>query len=74
MSRTENAVKNLSWGWISKILGLVLSFVSRTIFIQFLGKTYLGVNGLYSEILSMLSFAELGFGTALNFAMYKPVA
>jgi O-antigen/teichoic acid export membrane protein len=39
-----------------------------------LGSTYLGVNSLYSEILSLLSFAELGFGSAINFALYKPVA
>ena len=74
MNRTENAIKNISWGWISKIISLVLSFASRTVFIYFLGKTYLGVSGLYTEILNMLSFAELGFGTALTFAMYKPVA
>ena len=48
--------------------------MSRTVFIYILGSTYLGVNGLYSEILSLLSFAELGFGSAMTFAMYKPVA
>ena len=74
MSRTENAFKNTTYGIISKIVSLVLGFVSRTVFIYILGNQYLGVNGLYTEILSMLSLAELGFGTALNFAMYKPVA
>ncbi len=74
MSRTENAVKNTTYGIISKIVSLVLGFASRTVFIYILGNQYLGVNGLYTEILSMLSFAELGFGTALIFAMYKPVA
>ena len=74
MSRTENAVKNTTFGIISKVVSLVLGFVSRTVFIYILGNQYLDVNGLYTKILSMLSFDELGFGTALTFAMYKPVS
>lgn len=74
MSRTENAVKNIVFGTISNIRGLFLSFISRTVFIYILGSTYLGISGLYSSVLSVLSLTELGFGTALTFAMYKPVA
>lgn len=74
MSRTTNAIKNLEFGILGKVVNLVLAFASRTIFIYFLGSAYLGVNGLYTEILSLLSFAELGFGSAMTFAMYKPVA
>lgn len=73
-TRTAFVAKNSFFGIISKISSLILGFVSRTVFIHFLGTTYLGVNGLYAEILQMLSFAELGFGSALIFAMYKPVA
>ena len=53
---------------------MVLGFASRTVFIYFLGVKYLGINGLYSQVLSMLSLTELGFGTALLVNMYKPVA
>ena len=74
MSRTQNAAKNAFFGIISKIINLIFAFISRTAFIYILGSTYLGVNGLYSEILSLLSFAELGFGSAVTFSMYKPVA
>lgn len=74
MSRSANAVKNSAFGILCKIINLVLTFLSRTIFIYVLGNTYLGVNGLYTEILNLLSFAELGFGSAMTFAMYKPVA
>ncbi len=73
-NRTKAATKNMAWGIISKAISLVLSFGSRTIFIYFLGKEYLGINSLYTEVLSMLSLAELGFGTAFTFAMYKPIA
>ena len=74
MSRTENAARNTVVGLLSKLITLGLNFASRTVFIYLLGTTLLGVNSLYTEILSMLSFAELGFGTALRFAMYKPIA
>ena len=74
MSRTKNAIKNAFFGLLGKILNLIFGFASRTVFIYILGNTYLGVNGLYSEILSLLSFAELGFGSAITFTMYKPVA
>lgn len=57
-----------------QIINLVLSFVTRTIFIQTLGSDYLGVNGLFSNILSILSFAELGIGNAIVFSMYRPLA
>lgn len=74
MNRTHYAMKNAGFGILSKVLTLLLSFITRTIFIYILGSVYLGVNGLYTEILSLLSFAELGFGSAMTFSMYKPVA
>lgn len=57
-----------------QMLNLVLSFVSRTVFLQILGVGYLGINGLFSDVLSMLNMAELGFGTAMTYSMYKPLA
>ena len=74
MTRTNAVIKNSFWGLVSKVINMFLNFVSRTVFIYFLGVTYLGINGLYSEILAMLSLTELGFGTALIVALYKPVA
>lgn len=39
-----------------------------------LAADYLGINGLFSNILTMLSLAELGIGTAIVYALYKPLA
>lgn len=52
----------------------LLNFILRQVFITHLGDTLLGVQDLYSEILTMLSLAELGVGTALNYSLYGPVA
>lgn len=72
--RLLNSFKNMFTGTIYFFLSTILSFISRTIFIKILGQTYLGVNGLVSNVLSMLSLAELGIGTAINFSLYKPLA
>ena len=73
-SYTGYVIKNTTFGFASKCINLILNFVSRTVFIYYFGATFLGINGLYSNILQVLSFAELGFGTALQYAIYKPVA
>ena len=74
MGRVQAAVKNIAFGQIGNLITQVLNFVLRTMFIQYLGDTLNGVNGLYTNMLSVLSMAELGIGTALNYSLYKPVA
>ena len=73
-SRTKNSLKNIKVGMINKMLTMILSFVSRRLFIQYIGIEYLGINGLFAEILGVLSLADLGFGTAMTYSFYKPVA
>lgn len=72
--RIKNSVRNISYRLFSQVASIILKFVSRTIFIYILGVEYLGINGLFSEILQMLSLADLGFGTAMVYSMYKPLA
>ena len=60
-------------GLVSQVFTLLLSFVTRTFFIKLLTAEYLGINGLFSNVLTVLSFAELGIGSAMTYAMYKPV-
>ena len=73
-SRVEKSFKNFYNSIIAQICSVLLSFVVRTIFIKYLGNTYLGVNGLFSNILTIFSLAELGFGTAMVYNLYKPLA
>ena len=46
----------------------------RTLIIYTLGNLYLGLSSLFTSILNALNLAELGIGSALVFAMYRPVA
>ena len=73
MSRTENVTKNLAFGVISKVFLLGATFLVRTLFIRILGAEYTGVSSLYSNILSLLNLAELGFGSVLTYELYKPL-
>lgn len=74
MGRVRQAGKNIFFGYISNFIIMIMGFLQRTVFIMVLGETLLGVNSLYTDILSMLSLAELGIGSALNYSLYKPVA
>ena len=65
---------NLTTSIGGQLINILLKFITRTVFIATLGKAYLGINGLFSDILTMLSITELGFDTALNFKLYKPLA
>lgn len=73
-SRIFNSIRNTSYALISQVTISILTFVTRTFFIQTLGNTYLGLSGLFGDILTLLSLAELGVGTAIIYSMYKPVA
>ena len=72
--RTYSAVKNSTITLGCQFIFLIMSFICRTVFTKTLGAEYLGVSGLFSNILTILSFAELGIGTALVYRMYKPLA
>lgn len=73
-SRTKNSVLIMITSGIRQALTLVLTFVSRTVFIKILGAEYLGLNGLFSNILSLLALSELGIGAAISFYLYQPLA
>lgn len=72
--RLENSIKNMKYNIISQVIGLIVQFISRTIFIKILNSEYLGINGLFSNILALLSLADLGIETVLIYSMYEPLA
>ncbi|MBC8560142.1 lipopolysaccharide biosynthesis protein [Fumia xinanensis] len=72
--RTENSIRNSAFALGGQFVSLLTGFIMRTVFVHTLGDDYLGLNGLFTSILSMLSLTELGLGTAVSFALYKPLA
>lgn len=72
--RINKSIRNFNYGLISQFANLILGFVVRAVFIKTLGVEYLGINGLFTNVLTVLSLAELGIGTAMVYSMYKPLA
>ena len=72
--RTDNSIKNIAIAMISQLIIIILGFVSRKVFIDSLGTDYLGINGLLTNVLSMLSLVEGGMGVSIVYHLYKPLA
>lgn len=73
-SRTRKSAKNFLFAFANLMINLILQFLSRTIFIHTLGVTYLGINGLFTNVISLLNMVDLGIGTAVLYSFYKPLA
>lgn len=73
-SRTEYSLINMLTGMAGYVINTIVGFVCRIIFVRTLSVDYLGVNGLFTNILSVLSLAELGISNAIVYALYKPLA
>ncbi|WP_144555426.1 lipopolysaccharide biosynthesis protein [Bacillus sp. X1(2014)] len=73
-SRTSKSMRNITFGVLNQVIIMILGFVSRVIFLKFLNENYLGVNSLFTEILSILSLADLGMSTVMVYSFFEPLA
>lgn len=73
-SRTGYSAVNTTVAVFSRIIAIFAGFVTRVVFTRMLNESYVGINGLFTDILNILSLTELGAGTAITYALYKPVA
>lgn len=73
-SRTKNSFLNLIGSITNQIILLFLTFITRRVFIKSLGIDYLGISGLFGNLLELFSLAELGISSAIVFSMYKYLA
>lgn len=74
LERSKNTKRNSFWGIISNIVTIIFPFAVRTVIIKELGSDYLGLNSLFTSILMVLNITESGFGSAIVYNMYKPLA
>lgn len=72
--RTINSIKNIYITILTQVIITLLGFISRKVFLDSLGTEYLGVNGLLTNVLSMLSLVEGGIGASITYNFYKPLA
>ena len=72
-SRTEYSTMNTVVAMISRIAAILMGFVTRVVFTH-ISESYVGINGLFTDILNVLSLTELGVETAISYALYRPIA
>lgn len=73
-SRIEKSGVNAAVAVTQNLLNIGLTFLSRIIFVRILDEGYLGINGLFTNILDLLSLADLGIATAMMYSLYDPIA
>lgn len=69
-SRTEYSVMNTTVAFAAQAAAILMGFLTRVIFTRTLSEGYVGINGLFTDILNILSLSELGVGTAITYALY----
>lgn len=74
MSRTSNSLRNAGSSMLNQLVTALLRFACRTAFIHTLGKEFLGISGLYTNVITILSITELGFSTVITHSLYEPLA
>ena len=73
-SRTEYSVRNTTVAFAAQTAAILMGFFTRVVFTHTLSEGYVGINGLFTDILNILSLSELGVGTAITYALYTPIA
>lgn len=73
-SRTRTAILNTTVSTLVYMIQLVMMMLVRVFFIRYLGKEYLGLTGVYTSLISMLSITDLGLDAVFLYLLYKPLA
>ena len=71
MGRTEKSIKNILFGIGAQLVTTLLTFISRTVMLKYMGLEIISLNGLFREVIEALSLAELGIGSAIVYNLYN---
>ena len=71
--RVHRSLMSIKVGMLFYIISIILSFFSRSIFLNCLGEEFIGLTGMLINIMNYLSVAELGIGTSIIYFLYKPL-
>lgn len=72
--RTQATIRNALWGILQQAVLCVLGLLSRRVMLQTIGVSGVGLNGLLTNVLSLLSLTEMGVGSVIIYHMYAPLA
>lgn len=72
--RLDHSVRNIKYAVLTSFFVSFLPFITRTVFIRVLGRSYLGIDALFLNIINFLEIVNIGIGGAITFSVYKPIA
>lgn len=72
--RFKKSTRNIVFSLLSQIIIVLFEALARRFFLQVFTSEYLGLGSVFKSILNILSFADLGIGSAIVFSLYKPIA
>lgn len=73
-SRTEYSAANTTIAMAAQVIAILAGYFTRIVFTHILSADYVGINGLFTDILNVLALSELGIGTAITYALYRPIS
>ncbi|MDE5588697.1 MAG: lipopolysaccharide biosynthesis protein [Acetatifactor sp.] len=73
-SRTEYSARNTTVAMVANVTAILVGYLTRVVFTHTLEDAYVGINGLFTNILNVLALSELGLGSAITYALYRPVS
>lgn len=72
--RIFNVLRNSLYSILSFVFISLLSIFVRKQFTEYLPIELLGIEGLFTNVVSILSLAELGISSVINYSLYKALA
>ncbi len=73
LRRIQKSKINTTVAFVTSIIMGIFSFIERTTFNQFFISDYLGLYSFNYNIIYTLAYVELGLGTSIAYALYKPL-
>lgn len=72
-SRTQKSLLNMRVNLACYFVNIVVSFFTRKVFLDQLGKDFVGLTSTLHSLLGFLNIAELGVAAAISYFLYKPL-
>lgn len=72
--RKKKSLLNIISSLGSYFVTSIFTLITQAFIVKILGIEYSGINGLFTNVITMLSVAELGIGETIIFKLYEPIA
>lgn len=72
--RVKNSIRNAFVSIASQLIVLAVTLISRRIIVTYMDSSLLGYEGVFRDVLALLTFSELGIGPAIIYNLYRTVA